>query len=568
MTSLTMHLSNDQIKKIVEEKANEKEIQAGMSHQERLKFHVETILDKNDLSEYYLDFKQWIGSDTPEILAPDKFERFVQLIKAPIQTVELTESIFSRLYRIFYSQDAYFNYRFTDDSLEADWADYRDDKFWRVVGFEAMQTAIDSVWVADVPAEQLTEFPEPKNRIIDISTVKGIKNDKYNNCLYVIFQMGDWLYVYDEVMFRAYPFREEIVGDPIEAPHELGYTPARMFWSDKLTVKNLINKESPLTKELTDLDWLLFHQTSKRYLDLANAYPTTVIYEADGDYADDNITENEQRKSGKRPAGARLMGPGSLLSVNAPRGNDEADLMQNGPIKVISPDINTLKWHVDEERRLTEKIFKSVVGTDQEVKNDVAKNETQVESSYESQTSVLLRIKQNFEIIHTFADTTLCKLRYGDQFIGCEIDYGTNFYLKDINDLQEEMKHAKEAGASEVIVSSISENILNTRYRDDKQNRERAEIIADLDPLPGKTVQEAINIYRAGGIDKINFIIKSNLTSFVKRFERENTNVVAFGSLSNYAKKIQQILDAFREYANVEQKTNNDENFRSTEEIA
>ena len=562
-----MHLSNEQIKKIVEERGNQKEIAAGVSHQNRLKFHIETVLHKQDLSDYFREFKDWIGSETPEILAPDKFERFCQLIKAPIQTVELTEAIFSRLYRIFYSQDAYFNYRFTDDSLEADWHEYRDDKFWRVVGFEAMQTSIDSVWVADIPAEQLKEFPEPKNRLIDIADVVWIKNDKYNNCLVVVFQLGDWIYVYDEEMLRAYPYVDKILGEPIEATHDLGYTPARMFWSEKLTSRNLINKESPLTKELTDLDWLLFHQTSKRYLDLANAYPTTVIYEADGDYEDDNITENEGRKGGKRPAGARLMGPGSLLSVNAPRGTDDADLMQNGPIKVISPDIETLKWHVQEEIRLKDTIFKSVVGTDQEVKNDVAKNETQVFSSYESQTSVLMRVKQNFEQIQNFADTTLCRLRYGDRFIGCEIDYGTNFYLKGIDDLQEEMKSAKESGASEVIVSSISDNILNTRYRDDKQNRERAEIISDLDPLPGKTVQEAIDIYKAGGIDKINFIIKSNLINFVKRFERENTNVVIFGSLGNYAKKIEQILDAFREYANVEPNIKENEDFRSTEEI-
>ena len=97
-------------------------------------------------------------------------------------------------------------------------------------------------------------------------------------------------------------------------------------------------------------------------------------------------------------------------------------------------------------------------------------------------------------------------------------------------------------------MSSIGDNILNTRYRDDKNNRARADIVDDLDPMPNKTMDEVINILEAGGIDKINFIIKSNLLSFVKRFERENTDVVNFGSLTNYNRKIEQILEAFKMY--------------------
>jgi mRNA-degrading endonuclease YafQ of YafQ-DinJ toxin-antitoxin module len=167
-----MPLSNDQIQTIVKEKRNQKEIKDGVKHQERLRFHVETILHKHDLSPYYREFLRWIGEEEPELLAKDKFERFVQLLKAPIQTIELTESIFSQLFKVFFSQDSYFNYRFNDESLEGDWSDFRDDMFWPTVGFQAMQTAIDSVWIAAVPAEQSTEFPEPQNMLIDIENVR------------------------------------------------------------------------------------------------------------------------------------------------------------------------------------------------------------------------------------------------------------------------------------------------------------------------------------------------------------------------------------------------------------
>ena len=544
-----MPLSNEAILKIVKEKKDQKEVQQGIRHQQRLQFHTETVLHKDDLSPYYTDFKNWIGGQTPELLAADKFERFKQLIKAPIQTIELTESIYSRLFRIFYSQDSYFNYRFTDDNLEDDWEDYRDDKFWRTVGFKAMQTAIDSVWVAALPSMQVTTFPEPVNKLINIENVIEIKNDAYNNCIYVIFQLGDYVYVYDDISFRVFSDIDNVVTPVAEVAHDLGYTPARMMWSESLTSTNHINKESPITKELTDLDWLLFHMTSKRYMDLANAYPITVTYDMDGDYQDDDTTENEQRVVGKRPSGAHLTGAGSHLHGPAPRGAEEHDPLQYGPVKIIAPPIETLKWHVEEEIRLTEKIFKAVVGTDQLSRNDTAKNEMQVESAFESQKSVLFRVKKNFEIIHEFADRVICGLRYGERFLDCDIDYGTNFFLKDVNDLQEELQSAKDAGSSEAILESINANILHTKYRDDDKSITRANIINDLDPLPNRTLKEAIELYKEGGIDKINFIIKSNLINFVKRFERENTSVVNFGSLTSYNRKIDQLLKEFRIYA-------------------
>jgi hypothetical protein len=494
----------------------------------------------------------WIGNRHPELLAKDKFERFEQLLKAPIQTIELTESIYSRLFRVFKGQDSFFNYQFTDDTLEADWAEYREDKFWPTIGFQAMQTAIDSVWIPEIPEVQQTEFPEPVNRLIDIKNVISILNDEYNNCIYVIFQIGNRIFVYDDQFFRVYDvIQGNIASAPaMEVPHDLGYTPARMMWSERLKADNFVNKEAPVTKELTDLDWLLFHMTSKRYMDLSVAYPTVVSYDNDEEYTDDRITDNEQRKSGKKPSGSHLMGAGSHLKVDPPRGNEDSDMLQYGPIKIISPDTDSLNWHVQEEIRLIEKIFKSVVGTDMEVKNDAAKNEKQIDSAFESQESVLFRVKKNFEIINKFADATIARLRYGDRFIDCEIDYGTNFLLKDVSDLQEELQLAKKSGAGVAIIEAISDNIINTKYRDDRNNISRAKIIGELDPLPTNTVQEAMEIFKNGGIDKINFIIKSNLINFVRRFERENTDIVRFGSLGTFGRKVDQINEEFKKYAN------------------
>lgn len=559
-----MGLSNEQIQEKVKNRQRIQEIQKGIEHQNRLRFHSVTALSESDFSnnnnDAYLNFTKWIGIDKPELLPDDKYSRFIRLLQPPIPTNELTESIYSRLRKVFHSQDAFFNYEFIIPELKLDWELYRDNSFWATKGFQAMQSAIDSIWVVDLPETQLTPRPEPFNRLIDIANIVDIENDENLNCVYVIYQIGNKVVVYDDELIRVYTSEgrlEGIVGgvnisrEPEkEIPHGLGYTPARQFWSEQIDPRNFINKESPITKELADLDYLLFHMTNKKYMDLFNSYPIVAVYDHDDDSADPTRTENKDRaQGGKKPKGHRFAGPATLIGVPPPQDKTDADLMNN-PVKIISPEVDTLEWHVSEEVRLTNKIYRSVVGVDQNVLNDVAKNEKQIDSSFESQLSVLFRVKKNFEIINKFADATIAKLRYGDSFISCQIDYGTKFFLKDVNELHQEFKTAKEAGASETILAQTQDAILNTKFKEDLRSRERAEIIRDLDPLPEKTIEEAVIILKNEGINKINFAIKSNLTNFVRRFERENISLVEFARDMNYAKKIESIINRFKEYAN------------------
>jgi len=563
-----MVLSNDQIKEIVKSPLHQEEIQRGIHHQSRLRFHTDTVLKKSDFDNAYSEFTNWVGRQSPELLPQDKFKRFLQLLKPPFPTNELVESIYSRLYRVFFSQDNFFHYEFTSPELAGDWNSFRNDTFWANAGFQAMQTAIDSVWVVDLPETQMTPRPAPFDRLIDISNVIDIENDENNNCQYLIYRMGDWIVAYDDQFIRVFQNRAEIpvgaktrstqlsmidISDPYkEIVHGLGFTPAKMFWNKSLSSQNFINKSSPLTKVLSDLDWLLFHMISKKYMDISNAYPILVKYESDRDYADEDDTENKDRpEGGKRPAGNKMIGAGSYIEVPPPVDNSDPDLMRSAPVMLISPEVDTLEWHVNEEKRLKDTIFKSVVGTDTEVRNDSAKNEMQMEASFESQKSVLFHIKRNFEIIHKFADYTKAKLRYGDQFIDCKIDYGTEFFLKTVEDLHEDRQKAKESGAGEIVLSNITDKILNTEYKEDIISRKRAEVIRDLDPMPEKNdIEEIIKIYENGGIDKINFIIKTNLLKFVRRFERENISLAEFAKNLDYNEKINLITEKFKNYAN------------------
>jgi hypothetical protein len=488
----------------------------------------------------------WICAEKPELLPADKVERFKQLMTCPLPTIQLTQAINIALSRVFEGQDKFFRYDFKDDTKLDDWQEFRDDGFWKEEGMQAMINAIDSVWVADLPQEQEGDKPEPCNRLIDISNVIDISCKRNGECLYVIFAIGEKLFVYDDESICVFDYQKEKIGELIsEFFHELSYCPARMFWSDYLGYKNCINHKAPLTNVLSELDWLLVHKVFKKYMDIANSFPILVKYQSGQDFGDLTKENNKGRTEGqKQTAGKGLIGPGTIVEVPIPI-EGQPDLMAN-PLAWVSPAVDTLNFHVSEDVRLTDYIFKTSVGIDGEQTNDQAKNEKQVLASFENQSIILRRLAQNFEKIQTFAEKTIIALRYGEE-VTVSIDYGSKFFLKTADDLMAE----KEAmTGDDVMVDAVSSELIETKFRNDSGGKMRANVIQDLDPLPGKTIDEVIKIKNAGGIDKISFIIKLNLMSFVRRFEREQLPIAQFMKVGEYNERVKIILDEFKKYVN------------------
>ena len=543
------NLTNQQVQKAFQERPRKKEVDIGVTHQDRLRFHTETVIRKDHLSPYYRTYEKWIINNKPELLPKDKAERFKQLLTVPLPTIELTESIFSHLGNVFVAQDAFNRYDFEYPEIDSDWVEYCNNEFWKTQGFAAMINAIDSIWVLDLP-EQEGERPEPKDRLIDISSVIDISVDNNNNCEYLIFTIDDKLYVYDDTKFLVYSYEKGKISlmPEQEIVHGLGYTPARMMWSDPLMSNNFINKKAPLTNVLGDLDWLLTVQVFKKYMEIGNSYPITVAIRAKQDYqGSSHEDERGQPESERNTLGGDLAGPGSFLEVDPPL-SGEYDPMAN-PVRLITPDVVNLTYHDGAVLAKRDAIFYSVVGKgDEQTKEAV--NEKQVMASFESQTSILRKIARNFELIQTFADRCKADVRYGkDVLKSLSIDYGSKFFMKTTSDLIEELDTAKKNGSHSSITSSIMDEITETKYRNDSHGLDRAKIIQELDPLPDKTQEEAEKILDKKGITLEQYIIKSQLMNFVKRFEREQAPLVEYGSAIDYSKKIEGIYEEFEKYA-------------------
>ena len=566
-----MGLELNQIKQILQKPSKRQVIQKAVNMQRRLRFHTETNIAVSDINQPTTIFLQWVKT----LLPKDKFNIFLQLFKFPLPTPAVVEDVYRELERVFYSRNSSSSYQFTDSELAEDWANYKknslnEPEVWKTTGWKRMQVSPNSILVVDLPQIQKSSRPEPYFYWLEIDTVIDYQLSKFDDNAFewLIFnQPNHQIAVFDDTYIRVYQLNEknEIQSLVSEASHDLGYCPARFFWSTQLNEKNKDLKKNPITKELSNLDWYLFFALSKQHLDLYAPYPIYSAYEADcnfennetGDYCDGGFLRNAKGEYKILNDGTvercpccsekRIAGPGSFLEVPVPNQSEGVADMRN-PVQITTIDKDSLDYNVSECARLKNEIVISVVGSGGTVSEKEAINETQVTANFESKTSVLNALKTNFELAQKFIEDTICKLRYGDAFISSSISWGTEFYVFTVTELYSKYKQAKENGASNSELDAISQQILEVEYRNNPLVLQRMLILKQLEPYPHKTLDEVLKLYEKKLIDEKSVKLKINFSTLVDKFERENINIIEFASNKPLREKIDIITNKLLEY--------------------
>lgn len=562
-----MGLRTRDIRKRIAEPRNRATLSRAIFQQNRLRFHVQTAVTPY-VTQPITDFLAFVSNLIPH----DKFKIFKTMFRYPVKTNEITGICFDKLSRIFDGRNPAFSYQFTNTEQRDDWEDYRQNRLgeplvWATKGWEYFKTEINSVLVVDVPAEQKGELPEPYFYWLPIASVISYEADPDTGVMrWIIFrQDGNRIAVIDDESYRVFRNDHDNIGELlVENRHSLGYCPARFFWNEPLSLADPDVKASPLSKELESLDWYLFFHLSKRQLDLFGSYPIYSGYEKDcdysneesGDYCDGGYLKDRQGHYKLDASGLlmrcpkcgdkRIVGAGTFVEVPVP--SEKVPDMRN-PVQILTVDRNSLDYNVAEEERLRTEIITAVVGTNEEITTRDALNEQQIRANFESQSTVLNRVKKGFEEAQQFVDETVCRLRYGGEFISAKINLGTEFYLLDPTQLRERYRTAKESGASEAELDALQQQIVETEYRNDPTQRQRMLLLAELEPYRHLTRAEATDLYSKGMITEDDLRIKLDFANFVRRFERENTNILEFGSAIPFARKIEIITNKFKEYA-------------------
>lgn len=544
-------------------------------HQMRIKFHTVKRVTSFNAPYISVPLTQFLAM-VENILPHDKFVLFKALFRYPVKTNEITDVCFDKLSRIFDGRNPAFNYQFANSELRDDWEEYRQSKLnepevWATKGWEFFKSEINSVLIVDVPKEQRSERPEPYFYWLPIDDVITYRADATTGVMdFIVFRRRDKIVVLDDSTYRVWKDKKKtgtIEGEPeIEVAHDLGYCPARFFWNEPISLDEPDVKMSPLSAVLESLDWFEFFHISKRQLDLMGAYPILSGYEQscdftnaeNGDYCDGGFLRNKQGYYKLDAAGLllrcpkcgnkRIIGAGSFVEIPVPNSEQNQPDLRN-PVQMLTVDRNALDYNVEEQKRLREEIITAVVGQDEIVTNRDAFNEQQVRANFESVTTVLNRVKKGFEAAQQWVDETVCRLRYGNYFLSAKVNYGTEFYLSSVEDLRDRYKAAKEAGASESELDMMQNQILQTEYRNDPTTLRRMLILSELEPFRHLSRTEVADLFSKNLVSETDLRIKLNFPTFVRRFERENMNVLEFGNAIPYQRKIETITAEFRRYA-------------------
>ena len=562
-----MGLSLQKIKEEVLHPSKQRELGMAKAQQDWIKFHVDTNLDAvNSLP--FLKFKAFVKSQLPE----DKYITSMNNLKFPLPTNSLTEGIFTLLSKIFDGRNPAFNYQFHRTHERDDWEWYRQEvldepNVWSQKAWRYFQTEINCVMVVDMPLEDKGDrYPQPYFYFVPISEVISYEvNPRTKNMNWIIFKNGDVVIAIDDTSYRTFAYEDRQLGELLtDNPHDLGYCPSRFFWSEPLSLSNPDIKKSPISKELSALDWYLFKSLGVKHLDTYASYPIYSAFEEECDYIDKDGNACHkgylQKPNGEYVTGVdgtpmpcpichgkkQLMGAGSFITVPVPT-EGQPDLRK--PVDITTVDRKSLDYNVEELKRLETKIVNSCVGVDNTILNETSLADKQVDATFESKDNVLNRIKQGFEEAQEWVDTTICLLRYRSAFISASINYGNEFYTLTPETLQKRYTAAKEGGASEAELDALRTQLIETTYRHNPMVLQRMLILNYLEPYRHRTQDEVKALRELGLVSDAELILKADFMGFVKQFERDNDNILEFGTAIPYSDKIKNIYQTLLHYA-------------------
>ena len=590
-----MALSVEDIRKRASEQRQKINIALAVLHQNRLRLHSEVVPStpalaswtyrgrKADAVSTVLAGREGVAQALTDFLSmvqnlipKDKYQTFQTLFRFPVVTNEVLAVAYDKLSRIFEGRNPAFSYQFTGTEYRDDWEWYRQEKLhepevWSTKGWDYFKTQINSVLIVDLPEEQKRDdrYPQPYFYWLPIRDVIDFKADASTGQMeWIIFRQDkDRIAVFDDTTRRVFRGNGNEIGELlVEKQHDLGYCPAHFFWNEPISLDKPDIKASPVTKELDRLDWYLFYAISKRHLDTYGSYPIYWGYEQScdfhndetGDFCDGGFLKDKHNHYKYDNNGLllpcpvcgqkRITGAGSFVEIPVPDASQGQPDLSN-PVGMLSVDRQSLDYNRDEALRLRSDIITAIVGTNEEITTRDALNEQQIKANFESQSTVLQRVKKGFEQAQKWVDDTCCKERYGSAFLSSSVNYGTEFYLFTSDELRERYKTAKEAGMSEADMDALLQQIIETEYRNNPQQMQRMIILGDLEPYRHLTRDEVQALYDKGIIGIEDLLVKLNFSDFIRRFERENMNILTFGENIDYNRKIQVIKERLSDYA-------------------
>lgn len=506
-----------------------------------------------------------------EIYAGDKhkYDRFLKAFAGKIlPSIELVETIYSQVYRVWDSQDRIREYNFSNKDLHDEALSYlgKFDNFWLRDFWEAYKHQFCSFVVVDLPTEK-SQIPSPYLFVLDISRVIFIAPTMDWEVAEVIFKSieqpsgydkpTEFWYWYSDKFYSKYEIREDQEIEVFTVPHNLGSCPVHHLWNEKFNKSNWLLKKGLIVPNYDDLFWFIVKTVESRKADLLYLNPIKQEPKVSCNYK--SKEDKEQRYSsglygdvecnggwlytidGKTPVtenGQKVLCPNCGRSRHASGGAGNTiviDLdtaaIRDGKVdpsaslvKFITPDIDGIKEQYQRLKDEKERITKHCVGSDDQPTKS-AVNELQQTAIFESKESVLKRIAEQISFVKTYSDRDMLKLMYPETFISNRHNQGTKFYLHTVDELLEVREKAKDP----IQKRQIDEQIIEVKYRNNSKKLNEEKLLYKLLPYSSLTDIEFSEMITSGRItDNVAISLRLQFSDAIELFESKYGSIIEY----------------------------------------
>lgn len=527
------------------------QLKKAVHHQNRLKFHAETVISEDDASPYLQDFLEGVKIQLPS----DKYEVFKSLMRFPLPTTDIIDTIKDHYSKVFEAKDQFIDIRAGSEeeviAFQTLLEELNEDNFWKNRALDAICEEPNIVLICDKPSTDEKGEYKPYFYALSIEKVIDVLANDENEIEYIIFNDNDAnekpyiAIIDDEYYHKAVKIKGEDEYSISSIPHNLGYTPARFLSAERLHNRTRVVQKSPLSAVLSRLDEYLTKYIGKNHLEMYAAFPIYWMYgiDEDGVITDDELREGlgddlfnsyyergtletVRKNISSRNKLKNVIGAGTLMEVPAPLSKEEYDLRE--PMGIIPADIESLKYNAGEIDSLEEKIMNKATGKIEKASRMDRTNEAAVSSQFESERDVLIYVSSQLSKARTWLWDTLGKLYLGDKFKKSTYDYGTEFFIEDETQAIKNFESYKKAGASQTLMAHRANIFRQVATKNRPTMQLRLKILEAIEPYPLLDVQECINMFNQGIITGIDLDVKLRFTEYVNQFEREVGSITSF----------------------------------------
>lgn len=558
-----MALSKEIILERLNHAKDRSQIELAVLHEEKVRFCTRKYLD--DAKPAYLSrHLQKVRTKLPK----DKAENYENELTFPLPINPVSDTIFSELSKVWDSDSRTIEGTFSQAGTKEDFELFLEEtgflKFFQKDVWEAYKTQPNCILTIDMPAEQAGYYPEPYINIIDVSKLAFQPElDKQGGIRSLVYYVTPELAVgIDDVYYRTFakPDAAQDWQFQSETPHGLYWCPAVFLVQDNLDEGKFL-KESPITGSLYDFEKLLFRMVSGENLEDYASYPIHLMRASTCDYVDNNGNScqggvvNIDSAIGLGtyacPAcsGRNLNGAGSLYTLEALRKADGSESYDfDNAVRIISADVTSLDYKDKSIDGRKQAIIAACCGQSQAVLSGQAQNEKQIASIFQSREALIKKTQANFESAIKFCLDAIGTLRYGASYTGSVVDLGSTHYLLDDTEIQDRISKAIEDDAPQYQIAMMWDEYNHTKYKSNPRQLQRANIMKRLEPMPYLSTDQAITLYSAGKLTEEIFNLKYNFTTLVAKFEDRQGDIVDFGVLLPFSRKIEIIYNELLNY--------------------